>query len=100
MPAEPVRFHRLAAQEYRVASDWYRKRDASVADRFRNAVDFAINRLRSDPNSHEQIFDGIYSIRLRRFPYLLIYVRDHSENLLILAVAHAKRRSAYWKRRR
>ncbi len=97
---ESVRFHRLAAQEYRFALDWYRKREASVAARFRDAVDAAVIRILNDPDSHFEIVDGIRSVRLRRFPYILVFVKNSPETLLILAVAHAKRRSGYWKRRR
>lgn len=97
---DSVRFHRLAAQEYRFALGWYRKREASVAGRFRDAVDAAIVRILNDPDSHFEMADGIRSVRLRRFPYILVFVRDSPESLLILAVAHAKRRSRYWNRRR
>ena len=97
---DSVRLHRLAAQEYRFALDWYRKRDAAIAARFRDAVDAAMNRLLYDPDSHFQIVDDIRSVRLRRFPYILVFVGDSPESLRILALAHTKRRSGYWKRRR
>ena len=97
---DSIRFHRLAAQEYRFALDWYRKRETTVAGRFRDAVEAAIVRILNDPDSHFEIVDGIRSVRLRRFPYILVFVRDSPESLLILAVAHAKRRSGYWNRRR
>ena len=97
---DSLRFHRLAAQEYRFALDWYRKRDAAVAARFRDAVDAAANRILNDPDSHFEIIDGIRSVRLRKFPYILVFVRDGRDSLLILAVAHVKRRAGYWKRRR
>ena len=96
---DSLRFHRLAAQEYRFALDWYRKRDAAVAARFRDAVDAAANRILNDPDSHFEIVNGIRSVRLRRFPYMLVFARDSGESVLILAVAHAKRRTGYWKRR-
>jgi hypothetical protein len=94
-----VRFHRLAAQEYRFAFDWYRQRESSVAGRFRDAVDHAIARILRDPDSHFEIVNGIRSIRLRKFPYLLVFVCHTPNSLMILAVAHAKRRAGYWKRR-
>jgi plasmid stabilization system protein ParE len=95
-----VCFHRLAAQEYRFAFDWYRQRESSVARGFRDAVDHAIVRILKDPDSHLEIVNGIRSISLQRFPYVLIFARDTPGSLMILAVAHAKRRSGYWKHRR
>ncbi len=97
---DSVRFHGLAAQEYRFAREWYRKRDASVAWRFREAVDSASNRIAADADSQPVLADDIRSIRVRRFPYMLVFVRESSDSLLVLAVAHAKRRAGYWKRRR
>lgn len=35
---------------------------------------------------------------LRRFPFSIIYVVD--QEILIIAVAHAKRRPGYWRKRR
>jgi hypothetical protein len=54
-----VRFHRLAAQEYRFAFDWYRQRQGSVAGHFRDAVDNAIARILIDPDSYFEIVNGI-----------------------------------------
>lgn len=91
--------HGFAAQEYRFALDWYRKRDAGVAARFRDAVDAAANRILNDPDSHSEIVDGIRSVRLRSFPYILVFAWESGESVLIPAVAHAKRRTGYGKRR-
>ena len=40
-----VVFHRLAAREYRESRAWYAARSASVAERFRIAVDRAVDRV-------------------------------------------------------
>ena len=97
---DSVRFHRLAAQEYRSARKWYRERDASVAGRFRDAVDSATNRIAADADSHPVFVDDICWVRVRNFPYMLVFVRESSDSLLVLALAHAKRRPGYWRRRR
>ena len=97
---ELVRFHRLAMHKYRSARNWYRQRDASVATRFRDAVDSAVNRICADAESHPVLVDEIRWIKVRRFPYILVFVRENSNSLLVLALAHAKRRPGYWKRRR
>lgn len=97
---DSVRFHRLAAQEYRFARQWYRQRDASVAERFRVAVDSTANRIAQDAESFPILVDDIRSVRVQRFPYMLVFVRESAGSLLVLAMAHAKRRPGYWKRRR
>lgn len=97
---ESVRFHRLAMHEYRSARNWYRQRDALVATRFRDAVDSAVNRICADADSHPVLVEEIRWVNVRRFPYILVFVRESSDSLLVLALAHAKRRPGYWKRRR
>ena len=95
---DSVRFHRLAAREYRSAKSWYRERDTSVAGRFRDAVDSATDRIAADAESHPVLVDDIRWVRVRKFPYMLVFVRESSDSLLVLA--HAKRRPGYWRRRR
>lgn len=97
---ESVRFHRLATSEYRSARNWYRQRNATVALRFRDAVDSAVNRIGADADSHPILVDEIRWVGVRRFPYILVFVRESMESLLVLALVHAKRRPGYWKRRR
>ena len=48
MPRMKVVFHRLAAQEYRCARDWYADRSAEAAENFCIAVDQAVLRISSD----------------------------------------------------
>jgi hypothetical protein len=38
-------------------------------------------------------------VRLRRFPYILYYHVVDDSLALVLAVAHARRRPGYWRRR-
>ena len=65
---DSVRFHRLAAQEYRFAKSWYRERDVLVAGRFRDAVDSAMNLIAADAESHPVLVDDIRWVRVRKFP--------------------------------
>ena len=70
MMAGTAIFHRLAAREYRLARDWYTSRSAGVGKRFTAAVGDAIARIEQSP-----------------------------ERILVVAVAHARRRPGYWRRR-
>ena len=92
---DAVRFHRLAAQEFRFARTWYRQRDSSVAARFRDAVDSATNRIAADADSHPALSDDIRWVRVRRFPYILVFVRESPDSLLVLARAKMSRLTAW-----
>jgi hypothetical protein len=49
--AAQVLFHRLAAQEYRKALAWYRRRSSAAADRFRTHVGLALEKIVASPET-------------------------------------------------
>src|SRR6185503_18337739 len=93
-------FHRLAAAELRSAYAWYSARDEDTATRFRQSIDQAINRILADPESHPIDRKHFRWVRVRRFPYLLIFEHEVESRVLIVAVSHCKRRPGYWTRRK
>jgi len=94
-----VVFHRLAAREYRDSRDWYAVRSASVAERFRIAVDRAVDRIAAEAEALPVLSGPYRWVRVRRFPYLRIFRRQSPETIMIVAVAHTSRRPGYWRRR-
>ncbi|MGC1275578.1 MAG: type II toxin-antitoxin system RelE/ParE family toxin [Planctomycetaceae bacterium] len=95
-----VHFHRLAARELRTAHAWYRERDVDTAARFLVGVRAAVERIEQDPDSLPFERRHYRRIRVRRFPYRLIFERDRPDSILVIAVAHARRRPGYWSRRK
>jgi plasmid stabilization system protein ParE len=94
-----VEFHRLAADEYRRALRWYARRSPAVAARFRDAVDRVVQQIAAGPQQGA-LFQGRYRwFRTRRFPYVLYYDILSPVRVMILAVAHGRRRPGYWRRR-
>ncbi len=94
-----VRLHRLASRELRAAYAWYGRHDAVVAAKFLTAVDGAIIRIEADPESHPIESGHFRWVRVRRFPYRLIFERHERDMILVIALAHAYRRPGYWQRR-
>jgi len=95
-----VIFHRLAIREFLKGRRWYAQRSPQTAARFRDAVDVAANRIERDPDGNLRL-DNVYRyVRVKRFPYLLVYRRLVSTDILVTAVHHTARRSGYWKRRK
>ena len=100
MAETQVVFHRLAAREYRSARDWYAARSVEVAERFRMAVDLAVERIATERDVLPRLETAYQWVRVSRFPYILIF-RDRSpDTIMIVAVAHTSRRPGYWRRRR
>lgn len=99
MTAE-VHFQRSAAYEYRSARKWYAARSIQAAERFRLAVAAAVERIACHGESLA-VLEGQYrSVRVKRFPYSLVFRRRLAGKYLVVAVAHTSRRTGYWRGRR
>ena len=94
-----VEFHRLAAKEARETEAWYAGRSQDAAIEFHSGVVRAAQRIAQGVETH-RIRTKFWYIRIRRYPYRLIFIFEHSLLARILAVAHCRRRTDYWRSRR
>jgi plasmid stabilization system protein ParE len=94
-----VLFHPLAAKEYRVAKAWYARRSHRAAQRFRDEVNAALDRVMPFPQSHPSFSANIQWIKVRRYPYLVVFQMRSTNVVFVVAVAHGRRKKGYWKRR-
>lgn len=99
MSLPDIGFHRLAFREYVGAIEWYRARSERAANRFIDAVDQSIQKIRENPRLWPVFRAGCRWIRTRKFPYVLYFQIGSEERIVILAVAHGHRRPGYWIRR-
>ena len=51
------------------------------------------------PHRWPSYFHGTHRVRLTRFPYLVVYRDDETRTLVVVAVAHEKRKPGYWRKR-
>ena len=90
------RFHPEARKEARNAATWYRERSPEAARGFTDAVADGVQSIRERPETWPIWQRTVVRRRiLRRFPYSIFYVVEH-DVVVILAVAHHKRRPGYW----
>jgi plasmid stabilization system protein ParE len=92
-------FQRLARKEAHAAEDWYAARSMRAAARFRDAVVAAAGRIIADPESHALIVGEFRQVRVKGFPFALIYRNLPTTDIVVVAVAHMSRRPQYWRRR-
>lgn len=92
----PVDFLPDARADFDESFDWYAERSAEAAARFANAVDAALSAVASDPKRFEAVDDLHQECPLKRFPFRIVY-RVEEGRIVVVAVAHAKRRRGYWK---
>lgn len=85
-----------AFDELAGALAWYAERSLDVARSFQREVDGAVALLLVHPLMGAPGARGLRRLPLRRFPYTLHYRAD-SQELLVVAVAHQRRRPGYWR---
>jgi toxin ParE1/3/4 len=96
----PYRFHPAAEAEFYAAIDWYAARDPEAADNFAALVRNAVQLIAELPKAWPT-WPGRDDLRVRvlhRFPFSIIYAVD-AETMVVIAVAHHRRRPGYWLRR-
>jgi hypothetical protein len=88
----------LARREMLRAAQWYERRAQGLGDRFLVEVRLALVAMREYPLSGSPV-DPVFRRKLLNvFPYALVY-RVDEDNIVIVAVAHLRRRPGYWLRR-
>lgn len=90
-----VRLHPEARAELIEARNWYHDRSPLSSTAFSHAVDRAISRIRESPNSFPVADHGTRKLVLQRFPFNVFY-RFSEVEIVVVAVAHQKRRPGYW----
>jgi toxin ParE1/3/4 len=96
-----VELHPEARAEVRAAALWYDEQRSGLGDRFIERFDEVLHRLEEAPPIYP-VWPGtevapvpIHKAVLDQFPYLVAF-ELHTDSVLILAVAHAKRQPLYW----
>lgn len=102
MPADrrvvAVEFHPAAVDEVIEAEAWYGERNPLAADAFRAELSRAVDSVRRSPERWPRHAAGTRCRHLRWFPFSLIY-RPEPTLILVIAVAHQRRKPGYWRER-
>jgi plasmid stabilization system protein ParE len=93
-----LRFHPAAVDEAEAALAWYAERSAQAASRFLAELERVFGEVSKAPEQWPQFEGPARRMLLRHFPYAVIY-RVAGDAVEVLAVAHGRRRPAYWKKR-
>ncbi len=90
-----IHFHPEADAEYRHALRWYRTRSESTADRYEANLEAALAQILSYPQMFPTLDYLHRYVKIERFPYVVVY-RIDPDRIVVIAVAHARRRPRYW----
>jgi len=96
-----VELHPDARVEFRSSALWYDEQRIGWGDEFITEISATLARVGEWPESFPtwpgipDLTPLIRKATIQRFPYVIAFER-HEEHVLVLAVAHAKRRPQYW----
>jgi plasmid stabilization system protein ParE len=91
----PVSYHQAAEDELLAEIGYLELRVPGLGRRFHAEVRRSEDRLAKFPQSAPEVAPGIRKYPLRKFPFSILYSIE-KDGLLILAVAHQRRRPRYW----
>jgi plasmid stabilization system protein ParE len=94
-----LELERAAFEELIDAVERYERDYPGRGVRFRIAVERALARISSSPDAFAERL-GVRATQVSRFPYVIFYVVVDESTVRVRAVAHARRRPRYWRRRR
>jgi plasmid stabilization system protein ParE len=93
-----VRFLEPAEAELEETIDYLDQQSSGLGDRFRREVEASVARIRDHPLIGAPLTRRAHKLRVRRFQHNIIYgIVD--ESIVIIAIAHHKRRPQYWRLR-
>lgn len=88
-----------AEEDLSDAAAFLEQRVDGLGDRLVAEVEHALDRLAENPYVGPHLGPDVRKLRVRRFPYNLVY-RVLPDRVLVLAVAHHRRRRRFWHGRR
>jgi plasmid stabilization system protein ParE len=98
MKRKRIRIRSQAQEEINEAFDWYFKRSREAADAFLTEIGASLEQIASRPQLYPAYSKNTRRRILANFPYSVIF-QEKDDVILIVAVAHAKRRPGYWRER-
>lgn len=90
--------HENADEDLVAAAVFYESRETDLGQEFLEELSHCFRRIAENPFSYSLHFDDYRRYLMGRFPYGVVY-RIEGQKVLVVAVAHLRRRPGYWKDR-
>jgi mRNA-degrading endonuclease RelE of RelBE toxin-antitoxin system len=87
-----------ALAEARAAARYYNQQRRGLGKEFRDAVNHAVEEIRSFPEGWQAIEGGLRRHRVKRFPFGIVYQLTDDE-IIVVAITDLRRDQSYWLRR-
>ena len=91
---------KAAREEFSAAVRWYEQQHPGLGGEFFDAVVHATSLIQAQPKIDTPSQDRrTRRVLVQRFPYQVVY-RLSADQIVIVAIAHLKRRPGYWRMRK
>ncbi len=77
---------------------WYQEQRSGLGFDFKLCIDGVFSKLQKHPSIYKKVYQNIRRAVTRRFPFSVFYIIENN-NVIILAVLHARRDPEKWKSR-
>jgi plasmid stabilization system protein ParE len=91
-------FHPEAVLEFAEAVQFYKQRGPKLGQRLAKEIRATITRIVTAPERWRVLEQDVRRCLVRVFPYAVLYTIE-DDYILIMAIAHGKRRPGYWRHR-
>ena len=92
-------FEAEAEAEFLEAVQWYAGRNPGIAAAFRTSVESTLEAIENAPDQFPIVLRDIRKALVRRFPYVIYYVRLPGV-ISVIAIIHGRRDPRRWQTRR
>jgi toxin ParE2 len=87
-----------AQSELAATQAWYEKRKIGLYDRLFAEFLVVLDNITRRPESWDPLLGGFRRCRMNKFPYGIVH-SARGNDIIVVAVAHHKRRLGYWRHR-
>jgi len=94
----PVKIRPEALDDLLTARDWYDARRPGFGTKLLDAFDHAVERISNTPEGYERVVGVVRRIVLPQFPYV-VYFRDQTNAVEVIAVLHGRQDDRTWRDR-
>ena len=94
-----LRFAEAAQLELEDAALFLETRERALGERFLQAVSTSLILIQEHPRAWQAIAGDVRRCKVLGFPYGVIFVLRSDGDIEVIAVAHERRRLAYWRDR-
>ena len=98
MSFKAIRLRPEAELEIEEAFEFYSRESPRIAEQFLNEIDASFKKIQNAPELYPRYTKNTRRRVLGSFPFSVIY-QEKEEVILVVAIAHAKRREGYWTKR-